>query len=521
VTHVAVYAVQVARADYEVPPAPTQQQDPIRPEGAPTTAPPTRSKSRADPFSDDSDGDSWGPPPPRQRQDAGGWGPPPQRQRQDENADPFLVSSTPWDAPTQAPERRPKERSGSNAAYDYAAAPEAPRAPPGAPMFAPQRRSKQRADDVNAPDSRPQTGRPSVYAPFPGRGGYRNRSSGSRDEEEFAGGRGGYANTYGGRDRDSGIGRRSESGRWDSGPDRRQIAEDAAAFGMVVNDRIRCAVLADWLHHMSCHRVQVVPLCLLAHKSRRHRRQEQWRAIACHRKHLQASMSIKSGSSVDDAHACLGRCHIARHSDLAAPHQWRSHCPVPDMSQYNCVYTCNPTACRRPALRVCALTSQAHARRAGCGRWCADSGAYTGQACARRAREVRVLDGRKEMVGVMPLDEALQMAYDDNQDLIQLNENVDPPLVRICAVSKYKYELDQEKKEQSKKQRENKMELKELVMSPRTQEHDLKARTLTFCIAGLLLVQPANLQVLEPVHAEVAMRALCLTCIRRLLRTVA
>lgn len=93
-----------------------------------------------------------------------------------------------------------------------------------------------------------------------------------------------------------------------------------------------------------------------------------------------------------------------------------------------------------------------------------------------RASEVRVLDRQKEMVGVMPLNDALDMADDQGQDLILIAGDAQPPLVRICAASTFKYEFEKSKKVANKKQRESKQELKELKMTPRTEIHDLEVR---------------------------------------------
>jgi len=82
----------------------------------------------------------------------------------------------------------------------------------------------------------------------------------------------------------------------------------------------------------------------------------------------------------------------------------------------------------------------------------------------------------REMLGVMPLREAIDIARDSDDDVILLNADADPPLVRICAMSKYRYELDKVKKDASKKQREAQQTLKELKMSPRTEVHDFEVK---------------------------------------------
>lgn len=98
------------------------------------------------------------------------------------------------------------------------------------------------------------------------------------------------------------------------------------------------------------------------------------------------------------------------------------------------------------------------------------------QAWRCRHDELRVIDAKKEPIGVMSLGEAIELARQTNDDVILVNATTQPPLARICSVSKFKYEAEKVKKEASKKQRENMQALKELKLSPRTEEHDLNVR---------------------------------------------
>lgn len=95
---------------------------------------------------------------------------------------------------------------------------------------------------------------------------------------------------------------------------------------------------------------------------------------------------------------------------------------------------------------------------------------------ARRFKEVRVLDKMKEMLGVMDLEDAIALSEQSGSDVILLNDKAEPPLVRICAMSKYRYELDKIKKDAAKKQRESKQTMKELKFSPRTDVHDFDVK---------------------------------------------
>ena len=71
-----------------------------------------------------------------------------------------------------------------------------------------------------------------------------------------------------------------------------------------------------------------------------------------------------------------------------------------------------------------------------------------------RADQVRVVGLEKEMIGVMSLFEALDMADETDVDVVMINPQADPPVVRLVDYSKFRYEQSRAKKEASKRQRE-------------------------------------------------------------------
>ena len=64
-----------------------------------------------------------------------------------------------------------------------------------------------------------------------------------------------------------------------------------------------------------------------------------------------------------------------------------------------------------------------------------------------RAREVRLIDETGKQMGVVPLEEALNLAKERNLDLIQVTEKVEPPVCKLGDYGKYLYQ--EEKKESS------------------------------------------------------------------------
>jgi translation initiation factor IF-3 len=80
-----------------------------------------------------------------------------------------------------------------------------------------------------------------------------------------------------------------------------------------------------------------------------------------------------------------------------------------------------------------------------------------------------VIDEEGNLVGVMPPSEALAIAREREQDLIEIAPMANPPVCKIIDWSKFKYEY-------SKKQRSSKQhtaELKEMWFKPRTDVGDL------------------------------------------------
>lgn len=84
-----------------------------------------------------------------------------------------------------------------------------------------------------------------------------------------------------------------------------------------------------------------------------------------------------------------------------------------------------------------------------------------------------------EQVGVVSINEALQLAYDANMDLVEISPNADPP---VCKVMDYgKYQFEQNKKLQAAKKKQKQIQIKEVKFRPGTEEGDyqVKLRNLT------------------------------------------
>ncbi len=88
-----------------------------------------------------------------------------------------------------------------------------------------------------------------------------------------------------------------------------------------------------------------------------------------------------------------------------------------------------------------------------------------------RVREVRLIDTDGKMVGIVPIEVALESARQKGLDLVEISPNQTPPICKIIDYGKYKYQ--EKKKAQAAKAKQTIVEIKEIKLRPRTEEHDL------------------------------------------------
>jgi len=77
-----------------------------------------------------------------------------------------------------------------------------------------------------------------------------------------------------------------------------------------------------------------------------------------------------------------------------------------------------------------------------------------------------------ENVGVVPIEEAQRMAHEAELDLVEVAPNADPPVCRIMDFGKFVYE--RAKKEREARKAQTKIEVKEIRLRPKTNEHHLE-----------------------------------------------
>ena len=85
-----------------------------------------------------------------------------------------------------------------------------------------------------------------------------------------------------------------------------------------------------------------------------------------------------------------------------------------------------------------------------------------------RVREVRIVGESGSTV--MPTRQALDQARREGVDLVEISPNAQPPVCRLIDYSKFLYQ--QKKRAKEMKQKQVKVEVKEIRFGPQTDEHD-------------------------------------------------
>lgn len=84
--------------------------------------------------------------------------------------------------------------------------------------------------------------------------------------------------------------------------------------------------------------------------------------------------------------------------------------------------------------------------------------------------QVRLVDQAGEMIGVVPVRQALEAAEQAGLDLVEVSPNASPPVVKILDYGKYKYEIQKKRNEARKRQKV--IDVKEIKLRPTIDSHD-------------------------------------------------
>ena len=88
--------------------------------------------------------------------------------------------------------------------------------------------------------------------------------------------------------------------------------------------------------------------------------------------------------------------------------------------------------------------------------------------------EVFLIDAEGESHGKTPTAQALALAQQGGLDLVEINPNGNPPVVKILDYGKYKYQA--QKKAAEAKKRQKVVEIKEIKLRPNIDTHDYEVK---------------------------------------------
>lgn len=89
-----------------------------------------------------------------------------------------------------------------------------------------------------------------------------------------------------------------------------------------------------------------------------------------------------------------------------------------------------------------------------------------------RVKEVRLIDSEGEQLGIMPIEEARQAADESGLDLVEVSPGARPPVCKIMDYGRFKYQ--QAKRSQEARRKQHTIQVKEVKLRPKTDEHDYK-----------------------------------------------
>ncbi len=91
-----------------------------------------------------------------------------------------------------------------------------------------------------------------------------------------------------------------------------------------------------------------------------------------------------------------------------------------------------------------------------------------------KIREVRVIDEKGEQLGILAIQDALAMARDRGQDLVEVAPDARPPVCKLMDYGKFRYIL--KKKEHDAKKKTHTVQLKEIRVRPKIDKHDAELK---------------------------------------------
>lgn len=89
-------------------------------------------------------------------------------------------------------------------------------------------------------------------------------------------------------------------------------------------------------------------------------------------------------------------------------------------------------------------------------------------------KEFVVINPEGRVIGTFPKEEALELAYNEDLDLVLVSPNAEPPVCKIIDFGKFNYEMTKKAKEKKKNQKE--FDTKEIRLTPNIDTNDFNIK---------------------------------------------
>ena len=96
-----------------------------------------------------------------------------------------------------------------------------------------------------------------------------------------------------------------------------------------------------------------------------------------------------------------------------------------------------------------------------------------------RDKEVRLISNDGEQLGILPIQQAQDIAVEKGMDLVKIAPQAKPPVCKIMDYGKYRFEQAKREKEARKNQRV--VEIKEIRLTPNIDIGDLNTKVKNAC----------------------------------------
>lgn len=114
-----------------------------------------------------------------------------------------------------------------------------------------------------------------------------------------------------------------------------------------------------------------------------------------------------------------------------------------------------------------------------------------------------------ESLGFISIAEAMSIAGDQGLDLVEVAPDEDPPVCRLMDLGKHKYR--QKKRLQEQKKNQQNVELKEIWLRPRIDDHDLNVKlnkAKGFLEQGFRVAMTMRFRAREMLHKDIGISVL-------------